>query len=218
MRYTVYLITCYPTKRYYVGQTSRGTLERYEEHWYTSTRPEYANYPLYQAFKEYGRDSFRVDTLGTYPSAELANIWEIYYIDKYSRYSKLYNGTKGGAYHGVTSVKLRVDLLSYFEHKLVRAYPTYADAAKAFHVPNTMVIVSCIEHKPLGRYWLSFDKDLLQLLKFLDSLDGRTRASYYWVNNYSWEAQHIKEKYGIHKDTFSYTPTLWTMDKWKNEI
>lgn len=215
--YTVYVITCLANHYYYVGQTSRSLEVRYDEHWVTSKRYNYKNFPMYKDFNKYGRDNFKVERLGEYKTADEANIWEIYYIAQYARYLKLYNGTGGGGYKAPSGDSELVQIISLFKHQTVKIYKSYWEAAKDLNTTSTAIICACIDKKPIGKYWITFKKDLSQLMVYLHTPAGKSIESHYWANNYSWEAKNIKRKYNIDPDMFTYTSALWTMDNWKNE-
>ena len=56
----VYLITCFPTGRHYIGVTSRGVERRWREHLWSARKPTMA---ISRAINKYGPDRFTCETI-----------------------------------------------------------------------------------------------------------------------------------------------------------
>lgn len=88
----IYKITNTINGRVYIGQTIGSLAKRWNEH-STSTK----NSPMYNAFRNYGRENFKIEPLCSALSPESLNYLEQYFIDHYKSMSPLgYNLTSGG--------------------------------------------------------------------------------------------------------------------------
>ena len=207
--YTIYCIKCPIEHACYIGQTYRDMLVRYEEHWETSTRKGYTKYPLYQAFNKYGRDFFYVESLGVYYTAEQANIYELYFVAKYSWRRTLYNQLRGGGYKSIAD-PTKVNLYELQTHKLVATYDSYWDAARKMKKTNTEIVVAAIDHIPIGRYWISFSGQEHRLWYTLRKVKPIYEQNY-WDKNYSPWAMKEKERRHINLEAYSYGNEQWHM-------
>jgi group I intron endonuclease len=74
----IYKITNKVNGKIYVGQTIRSPKRRFEEHFYKSHGE---NYPLYNAMKKYGKDSFSMEIIAQCSTIEDLNKLEEYHIN-----------------------------------------------------------------------------------------------------------------------------------------
>lgn len=79
----------------YIGKTLNTPEQRWKEHIRDSHRTEYANRPLYRAFKKYGIDNFQLSIVEQCSDAEV-DAKEIYWIEYYGSFKYGYNATLGG--------------------------------------------------------------------------------------------------------------------------
>jgi group I intron endonuclease len=88
----VYLITNTINGKRYVGQTRQTLAKRWIAHC-SKNRCRY----LYNAIQKYGRQSFSIESIVEVPTLELANEFEIEYIERYkTQYPNGYNICSGG--------------------------------------------------------------------------------------------------------------------------
>ena len=79
----IYLITNLVNNKKYVGQhNTPDNMKRYSKHWAASKT---SNTPLYKAFKEFGKENFKIETLCICPLESLYNL-EGYYAEIYDSY------------------------------------------------------------------------------------------------------------------------------------
>ncbi len=95
----IYKITNSINNKIYIGQTTRGFLERYSE--YKSdfnNRSKSSNIYLYNSFLKYGFDNFKFEIIDTADTIEILNEKEIHYINKYNTTDRNfgYNLHEGG--------------------------------------------------------------------------------------------------------------------------
>ena len=91
----IYKISNDINNKVYIGKTTHSIEDRYKDHWYDLTRPEYQYRPLYRAFNKYGAEHFSVSMLEECPE-EVSSEREIYWIKYYNSYGNSYNATLGG--------------------------------------------------------------------------------------------------------------------------
>ena len=91
----IYKISNDINNKVYIGKTTHSIEDRYKDHWYDSTRPEYQYRPLYRAFNKYGAEHFSVSMLEECPE-KISSEREIYWIKYYDSYGNGYNATLGG--------------------------------------------------------------------------------------------------------------------------
>lgn len=96
MNGVIYKITNIENKKSYIGQTIHAPEKRFKEHLNRALREE-TFYPLANAIRKYGKDSFVIEILGEYQANEL-NDWEKYWINYYNTFERGYNATIGGNY------------------------------------------------------------------------------------------------------------------------
>lgn len=76
----VYVITCIPTGKQYVGSTTRGFSQRWHKHRWSLRRESHACVPLQYAWNKYGESEFAFDVLECCPPEQCIP-QEQYYID-----------------------------------------------------------------------------------------------------------------------------------------
>lgn len=96
MNGVIYKITNIENEKSYIGQTIHAPEKRFKEHLNRALRGE-TFYPLANAIRKYGKDSFIIEILGEYQANEL-NDWEKYWINYYNTFERGYNATIGGNY------------------------------------------------------------------------------------------------------------------------
>ena len=139
----IYKITNSINGKMYIGKTICSIEKRWEEH-LKASRQEYKNRPLYDAFKKYGINNFKIEILEeVVEEDEELNIKEKYWIDKLRTYIGFkdcngYNATLGG------------DGYSRFDHlELANAYIELGKAeevAKKYHCSIILVRRACNEN------------------------------------------------------------------------
>ena len=210
--FTIYMITCPIERACYVGQTYRGMLERYREHWETSKRSQYQDYPLYKAFREHGPDAFNIEELYKTPDGELANLYEIYYIYKYSKLRNMYNKLSGGAYKAAHEPR-NVYALDLRSGAFIYRFFSYNDLVNKSGLKIGVVAEALIETLPIGRYWICFpDKTYRVRLKLHKKNDNFVER--FWNINYSNEALRMKRKLLIDKEAYTYDGSTWYFPQW----
>lgn len=81
----IYRILCIINQKSYIGQTEEDTpYNRYNKHWYNAVSRNLP-FPLYNAFRKYGNDRFRVEVIRVCLKSELDNL-EAYYAEEYQSY------------------------------------------------------------------------------------------------------------------------------------
>jgi len=95
----IYRIT-FPTKKVYIGKTTKTVEERFNEHINKSRKKE-NKYSVYNAIRRHGEDNIICEEIDKAYSKKELNDKEIYYIDKFKSYyknknKKGYNMTRGG--------------------------------------------------------------------------------------------------------------------------
>lgn len=95
----IYKITNDFNSKVYIGKTTYRIEERLKQHYYASNR-SYNNRPLYDAFKKYGFEHFKISLIEEVDN-EILNEKEMYWIRQYNSYigfdnSNGYNATLGG--------------------------------------------------------------------------------------------------------------------------
>lgn len=91
MLVTVYKITNNINNKLYIGQTCNSLHSRFMAHCRQSNYSK-----LYRAIKKYGRQNFKIESLGTFSSREIANIVEDYFIETLEVRKYGYNIRYGG--------------------------------------------------------------------------------------------------------------------------
>ena len=92
----IYKITNSVNGKVYIGQTVKSAKERFREHKYFATRPDFRHCKyLHNAIAKYGAENFTLEVVEECPK-ELLDEREIYWIDKYDSYNNGYNLTIGG--------------------------------------------------------------------------------------------------------------------------
>lgn len=92
----IYVITNLINGTQYVGKTTEPSIEdRWKRHVWDTNRRETEKRPLYDAFKKYGFENFKIEQLEEC-SVEILSERESYWIDKLDTYKNGYNATRGG--------------------------------------------------------------------------------------------------------------------------
>ena len=91
----IYTITNVINGKMYVGQTTRTLEKRIRDHINSANRGE--TYPLYQAIREYGWESFSVNVIAYAETKEILDDLEEYYIKKFNTIADGYNQALGGS-------------------------------------------------------------------------------------------------------------------------
>lgn len=91
----IYKIVNNKNNKIYIGQTIKSIQERFRIHITASKLIKNNNIPLYQAFKKYGLENFKILLIEECDKLELNNR-EQYWINYYNSYNKGYNATLGG--------------------------------------------------------------------------------------------------------------------------
>ena len=98
---TVYLITCEPEKKSYVGITRRPAKHRFQGHRKGAEKGQGDHLSLQEALRTYGDDSFTYEILDKAATLGELSDKEIFYIDKLKTLSpEGYNKNRGGSVVG----------------------------------------------------------------------------------------------------------------------
>jgi len=81
----IYRILCIPNQKSYIGQTEDNTpYNRYSKHWYNANVRN-LQYPLYNAFRKYTTDDFKIELIRTCLNEHLDSL-EAYYAEEFQSY------------------------------------------------------------------------------------------------------------------------------------
>lgn len=92
--FLIYKISNILNNKVYIGQTVRPLMTRFNEHCHNSSRCT----RLSNAIKKYGKHNFKIEFITISHIQEIADYWEIYFINKYNALSRElgYNIRDGG--------------------------------------------------------------------------------------------------------------------------
>jgi len=93
--YLIYKITNLLNNKLYIGQTIHSIKRRFNEH----CLPNSGCTKIYAAIKKYGRDKFEIELITMAHTQEIADYWEIYFINKHNALTREfgYNIREGGS-------------------------------------------------------------------------------------------------------------------------
>lgn len=93
----IYLITNLINSKKYVGKTTTTIDERWQKHCRDSRRERCEKRPLYDAFRKYGIENFKIEEIEYLEDDSKLSEREIYWINELQTYGHNgYNATKGG--------------------------------------------------------------------------------------------------------------------------
>jgi group I intron endonuclease len=92
--YEIYLITNQVNEKIYVGQATRGRVNRFRRHFNDAKAG--SSLPLHRAMRKYGFDKFTLSLLTTAKSKEDLNRLEVFWIKQLDSKNSGYNMTEGG--------------------------------------------------------------------------------------------------------------------------
>lgn len=169
----IYKITNKINNKVYIGQTSRKNVnERYLEHIRESRKDKNKNRPLYNAFRKYGIDNFKMEVLEEIDN-ELLSEKEKYYINLYNSFEDGYNATIGG--DGKRNIK-------YTEKEIIEFYlqegsNIVTHTAKHFGISNKVVrrILDSnhVYHMTVNDYLIYQENNLGTKVKQIDKNTGQ---------------------------------------------
>lgn len=99
-RGTIYCIICFPSEKWYFGQTTTDTNKRWYQHLKSAERG--CNYKLSRAIRKYGSKNFTIEEVISVEASSLQalkaklDFLERYFIQKYDTRCNGYNMTDGG--------------------------------------------------------------------------------------------------------------------------
>lgn len=181
----IYKITNLKNGKLYIGKTSSSIEERFKVHIRDSKKREEEKRPLYDAFKKYGIENFKIEEIEQVENDEIASQREIYWIDKLRTYIGFrdcngYNATLGGDSRRLYNYKEIADYYLKIQNE--------KETAKYFNCDISIVKKACEEHnikiksgaekskeinaKKVAR----LDKDTLEVLEIYNSISDAFKA------------------------------------------
>lgn len=134
----IYIITNTVTNISYVGQATNIS-RRIRQHLRSSMsiKAKDYQYPLHQAIRKYGIDSFSFNILEEC-SSEMLNDREVYWVAFYNTYKNGYNQTSGG-YQSIRQIKLTEEDANKIIFRLINTEDSYEQLAQEFGVSKDML-------------------------------------------------------------------------------
>lgn len=161
----IYKITNLNNNKVYIGQTIRSIEQRWSEHKHTALKETNTNYPLYNAIRKYGIDSFKIEMIEECDDSIL-NEREKFWIQYFNSHGDNgYNVTDGGE---TVSKKLYkpVQQINFLTGEIINVFPSIREAERRTGIPNQRISMICNgKGIKTGEYTWKFvdEKDRIQI-------------------------------------------------------